>query len=427
MHDFITNLRWRGMIHDITPGIETQLAKGMMTGYIGFDPTAPSLHVGNLATIMLLKHFQLAGHKPIALVGGATGMIGDPSFKATERKFLSEEQLEYNQSCIMKQLARFLDFSSASNSAELLNNIDWFKNLSFLKFLREVGKHISVNYMVAKESVKRRLEEGISFTEFSYQLLQGYDFYYLYTTKGVQLQMGGADQWGNLTTGIELIRRKAGDEAFALTTPLITKADGTKFGKSEQGNIWLDPAMTTPYEFFQFWLNCSDEEAGRLIKVFTLLEQEEINALLQAHTAVPQERILQKAIAKELTIRVHSEIDYLQAAKTSDLLFGRATSADLWALSENDFKVIFKTIPEVVISQTQLMHMETMLDLVVATGTGIMFNSKAEVRRAIQEGSLQINKERVTEAHDKPKVKLLQNKYLLIQRGKKHHYLVKVV
>lgn len=427
MHDFITNLRWRGMIHDITPGIETQLAKGMMTGYIGFDPTAPSLHVGNLATIMLLKHFQLAGHKPIALVGGATGMIGDPSFKATERKFLSEEQLEYNQSCIMKQLARFLDFSSASNSAELLNNIDWFKNLSFLKFLREVGKHISVNYMVAKESVKRRLEEGISFTEFSYQLLQGYDFYYLYTTKGVQLQMGGADQWGNLTTGIELIRRKAGDEAFALTTPLITKADGTKFGKSEQGNIWLDPAMTTPYEFYQFWLNCSDEEAGRLIKVFTLLEEKEINELLQAHTAMPQERILQKAIAKELTIKVHSEIDYLQATKTSDLLFGRATSADLWALSEDDFKVIFKTISEVVISQTELMHMDTMLDLLAATGTGIMFNSKAEVRRAIQEGSLQVNKERVTEAHQKPNLKLLQNKYLLIQRGKKHHYLIKVV
>jgi tyrosyl-tRNA synthetase len=426
MYDFIANLRWRGMIHDITPGLDAQLQKGMMTGYIGFDPTASSLHVGNLATIMLLKHFQLAGHKPIALVGGATGMIGDPSFKAAERKFLSEETLLYNQSCIMKQLSKFLDFSSGANAAELLNNIAWFENFSFLKFLREVGKHISVNYMMAKESVKRRLEEGISFTEFSYQLLQGYDFFHLHTTKGVRLQMGGADQWGNLTTGIELIRKKMGEEAFALTAPLVTKSDGSKFGKSEQGNIWLDPNMTSPYEFYQFWLNCSDEDANRLIKIFTLLGQEEIDNLIQAHTKVPQERILQKEIAKELTIRVHSEKDYVQAIKTSELLFGHATESDLYELTEADFKVIFKSIPEVAVSQADLDEIDDVLSLVASTGAGILFNSKAEVRRAIQEGSLYINKQKITNPYQKPTFNLLQNKYLLIQRGKKHHYLVKI-
>ena len=426
MYDFIANLRWRGMIHDTTPGLEAQLQKGMMTAYIGFDPTASSLHVGNLATIMLLKHFQLAGHKPIAVVGGATGMIGDPSFKAAERKFLSEEELLYNQSCIMKQLSQFLDFSSGHNSAELLNNIDWFKDFGFLKFLREVGKHLSINYMMAKESVKRRLEDGISFTEFSYQLLQGYDFYHLYTTKGVRLQMGGADQWGNLTTGIELIRRKAGEEAFALTAPLITKADGTKFGKSEQGNIWLDPDMTSPYEFYQFWLNCPDDDASRLIKVFTLLSQEEIEDLARLHAQAPHQRILQKEIAKELTIRVHSEADYMQAMKTSELLFGRATAEDLWGLSEKDFKIIFKSIPEVHITLAQLTETEHVLDLVASTGSGVMFNSKGEARRAIQEGSLYINKEKISDPLQKPNFKLLQDKYLVVQRGKKHHYLIKV-
>ncbi|MHB9148217.1 MAG: tyrosine--tRNA ligase [Candidatus Amoebophilus sp.] len=426
MYDFIANLRWRGMIHDITPGLEAQLQKEMITGYIGFDPTAPSLHVGNLATIMLLKHFQLAGHKPVAVVGGATGMIGDPSFKATERKFLSEEELLHNQSCIMKQLKCFLDFSPCANAAELLNNIDWFKDFGFLRFLREVGKHISINYMMAKESVKRRLEDGISFTEFSYQLLQGYDFYYLYNTKGVKLQMGGTDQWGNLTTGIELIRRKTGEESFALTAPLITKADGTKFGKSEQGNIWLDPTMTSPYEFYQFWLNCTDEDACRLIKVFTLLSKEEIDNLIELHVQAPHQRILQKQIAKELTIRVHSETDYMQARKTSELLFGHATAEDLWELSEKDFKIIFKSIPEIHITLAQLTEVEHMLDLIASTGSGIMFNSKGEVRRAIQEGSLSVNKEKITDPLQKPNLKLLQDKYLLVQRGKKHHYLIKV-
>jgi tyrosyl-tRNA synthetase len=406
--------------------LEAQLQKGMMAGYIGFDPTAPSLHVGNLATIMLLKHFQLAGHKPIAVVGGATGMIGDPSFKAAERKFLSEEELLHNQSCIMKQLSQFLDFSSGPNSAELLNNIDWFKAFGFLKFLREVGKHISVNYMMAKDSVKSRLEDGISFTEFSYQLLQGYDFYHLHTAKNVQLQMGGADQWGNLTTGIELIRKKAGKEAFALTAPLVTKADGTKFGKSEQGNIWLDPTMTSPYEFYQFWLNCTDDDAIRLIKVFTLLNQEEIENLIVSHAQAPHQRILQKEIAKELTIRVHSEGDYIQAMKTSELLFGRATAEDLWGLTEKDFKIIFKSIPEVHMTLVQLTETEHVLDLVASTGSGIIFNSKGEARRAIQEGSLYINKEKIHDPLQKFNFKLLQDKYLLVQRGKKHHYLIKV-
>jgi tyrosyl-tRNA synthetase len=426
MYDFIANLRWRGMIQDITPGLEAQLQRESMIGYIGFDPTASSLHVGNLATIMLLKHFQLAGHKPLAVVGGATGMVGDPSFKAAERKFLTEEELLYNQSCIMKQLNQVLEFSSNGNSAELLNNIDWFKDFGFLKFLREVGKHIPINYMMAKESVKRRLEDGISFTEFSYQLLQGYDFYHLYTNKGVRLQMGGADQWGNLTTGIELIRRKAGQEAFALTTPLITKADGTKFGKSEQGNIWLDPNMTSPYEFYQFWLNCTDEDASRLIKVFTLLNQEEIEDLTKLHIQTPHQRILQKEIAKDLTIRVHSETDYMQAMKASELLFGRATVEDLWSLSEKDFNIIFKSIPEIHITLAQLTESEHVLDLIASTGSGVMFDSKGEVRRAIQEGSLYVNKEKITDPLQKLNLKLLQGKYLLVQRGKKHHYLIKV-
>jgi tyrosyl-tRNA synthetase len=427
MNDFITTLRWREMIHDITPSLELQLQKGMMTAYIGFDPTAASLHVGNLATIMLLKHFQLAGHKPIVLVGGATGMIGDPSFKATERKFLTEEELAYNQACIKKQLEQFLDFTPGPNAAELVNNIDWFEQISFLKFLREAGKHITINYMMAKDSVKRRLEDGISFTEFSYQLLQGYDFYHLYSTKGVRLQMGGADQWGNLTTGIELIRRKTGEEAFALTTPLLTKADGSKFGKSEQGNVWLDPAMTSPYEFYQFWLNCSDEEAIRLIRVFTLLSQEEIQQLTKAHAQAPHQRILQKAIAQELTTRIHSQAGYEQAMKASELLFGHATTADLLALSERDFDIIFRSIPEVQLASTHFHELQHALDLVALTGINCMFGSKAEVRRAIQEGSLSINKEKLVDPQHQPTRQLLQGKYLLVQRGKKHHYLIKVV
>eukprot|EP01132_Coremiostelium_polycephalum_P000128 gene128-174_t len=425
MHDFIANLRWRGMIHDMTPGLEAQLQKGMVAGYIGFDPTASSLHVGNLATLMLLKHLQLAGHKPVVVVGGATGLIGDPSFKANERQLLSKETVVHNQLCIMKQLRQFLDFSAGPNSAALFNNMDWFEDIRFMTFLREVGKHISINYMMAKDAVKRRLEDGISFTEFAYQLLQGYDFYHLYTTKGVSLQMGGSDQWGNLTTGIELIRRKADQEAFALTTPLITKSDGTKFGKSEQGNIWLDPTMTSPYEFYQFWLNCADEDAHKLIKVFTLLEKESIEALFQAHAKAPHERVLQRAIAKELTIRVHSEADYQQALKTSHLLFGQATEEDLWKLSERDFATIFHSLPEITMTRTEWSETVHVIDLLATTGDG-MFKSKGEVRRAIQEGSIYINKERITDPLQKPTARLLQNKYVVVQRGKKQHYLIKV-
>lgn len=333
MKDFISELQWRGMIHDRMPGTDEQLKKEMTTAYIGFDPTAASLHIGNLATIMLLKHFQLAGHKPIALVGGATGMIGDPSGKSEERNLLDENVLRHNQECIKKQLSKFLDFDCGSNSAEIVNNYDWFKNFSFLEFLRDAGKHITVNYMMAKDSVKKRLETGLSFTEFSYQLLQGYDFYHLFATKNVKLQMGGSDQWGNITTGTEYIRRKAGGEAFALTTPLVTKSDGAKFGKSESGNVWLDTEMTSPYKFYQFWLNCTDEDTPRLIRVFTLLSKEEIESLEQQHKEAPHLRLLQKAMAKDITIRVHSERDYEMALKASELLFGKSTTCLLSLLS----------------------------------------------------------------------------------------------
>lgn len=412
------------MIHNITPNMEAQLQKEMAAGYVGFDPTGPSLHIGNLAIIMLLKHFQLAGHKPMVLVGSATGMIGDPSGKSAERKLLNEDELRYNQECISKQLMQFLDFSPGKNGAELLNNLDWFKDLGFLELLREVGKQLPLSYMMAKESVKRRLEMGISFTEFTYQLLQGYDFYHLYTTMGVKLQMGGADQWGNLTTGIELIRRKTGGEAFALTTPLITKADGSKFGKTEQGNIWLDPTMTSPYTFYQFWLNCSDEEAKRLIKVFTLLSQEAIATLTQAHQVAPHQRILQKTIAKELTTTVHSAAAYTQAAKASELLFGHATQTDLLALDEKDLLVIFTNLPQIKISKEQLARVEYVIELVTSTTQCIIFPTKGAASRMIQEGGVSINKVKVTDPYQKSDWVLLRERYLLVQRGRKDHYLI---
>ena len=426
MQDLIAHLRWRGMIHDIIPGTEEQLKKERTAGYVGFDPTAPSLHIGNLATIMLLKHFQLAGHKPVVVVGGATGMVGDPSGKAAERKFLAEEELRHNQACISQQLQQFLDFSDAANGAVLLNNLDWFQEMGFLQFLREAGKHISVNYMVAKDSVKRRLETGLSFTEFAYQLLQGYDFYYLYTHNNVKLQMGGADQWGNLTTGTELIRRKAEGTAFALTTPLVTKADGSKFGKTEQGNVWLDPNMTSPYAFYQFWMNCSDEEARKLIKVFTLLGQEAIEALYQAHEAAPHQRILQQAIAKELTITVHSEQAYQQATQAAQILFGNATQEALRALSEQDLLTVFANVPQVALSREQLEAVADVVELVSSATQGVIFQSKGEVRRMIQGGGLSINKIKVTDPHQKPDFVLLQEKYLLVQQGKKHYSLIVV-
>ena len=426
MQDFVANLRWRGMVHDVIPGTAEQLKKEKTAGYVGFDPTAPSLHIGNLATIMLLKHFQRAGHKPVVVVGGATGMVGDPAGKTAARKLLAEEELRYNQACISQQLRHFLDFSDVANGAVLLNNLDWFRAMGFLQFLREAGKHISVNYMVAKDSVKRRWEAGLSFTEFAYQLLQGYDFYYLYTHHNVKLQMGGADQWGNLTTGTELIRRKAGGAAFALTTPLVTKADGSKFGKTEQGNVWLDPAMTSPYAFYQFWMNCADEEACKLIKVFTLLDQAAIETLCQAHDAAPHKRILQQAMAKELTIRVHSEQAYYQAAQAAKLLFGNATQEDMQALSEQDFLTVFANVPQVALSRETLATVTDVVELVTSATQGTPFKSKGEARRMIQGGGLRINKVKVTDPHQKPGFALLQDKYLLVQQGKKNYYLIVV-
>jgi tyrosyl-tRNA synthetase len=424
MHDFIQNLTWRGMIHDMTPGIAQQLQKEKTAAYIGFEPTAPSLHIGNLAAIMLLKHFQLAGHQPIVLVGGATGMIGDPAGKSTERTLLSEDEIRYNQACISTQLSRFLDFSTNNNPALLLNNIDWFKDFSFLKFLREVGKHIPLGYMVAKDLVKRRLQTGISFTEFTYQLLQGYDFYHLYTTQGVKLQMGGADQWGNLTTGLDLIRKKAHAEAFALTTPLITRIDGSKFGKTEEGNIWLDPHMTSPYKFYQFWLNCSDEEAKQWIKVFTLLQQPEVTQLIEAHTAAPHERILQKLLAQQLTTMVHSEAAYQQANKATNLLFGQATKADLLSLSEQDFLTIFSSVPQIKIPISVLATGTDLTDLLTTLTQGLIFSSKREVRTMIQEGGVSINKEKILDPTYQLPYPLIKDKYLLVQKGKKNYYLI---
>lgn len=426
MKDFIATLRWRGMIHDIMPGTEAQLKKEMTTAYIGFDPTASSLHIGNLATIMLLKHLQLAGHKPIALVGGATGMIGDPTGKSEERNLLDEDELRHNQECIKKQLAKFLDFDGKENAAEMVNNYDWFKKFGFLEFLREAGKHITVNYMTAKDSVKKRLETGLSFTEFSYQLLQGYDFYWLYKHKGVKLQMGGSDQWGNITTGTELIRRKAGGEAFALTAPLVTKADGSKFGKSEEGNVWLDPELTSPYQFYQFWLNCPDEESHKLIRVFTLLEQEEIKALEEEHAKAPHQRILQKAMAKDITVRVHSREDYDMAVKASGILFGKSTTEDLAMLNEKTLLAVFEGVPQVDISRETLRNTTNIVALLSEATKGVVFPSKGEARKMIKGGGVSINKAKITETTHHGDLELLQGKYLLVQKGKKNYFLVRV-
>lgn len=427
--DFLAELTWRGMLHDAMPGLEAQLAKEMTSGYIGFDPTAKSLHIGNLATIMLLKHLQLAGHKPFALVGGATGMIGDPSFKAAERQFLSEEVLLENQAGIRAQLEKFLDFDCGANSAELVNNYDWFKEIGFLQFLREVGKNVSINYMMSKDSVKNRLQTGISFTEFSYQLLQGYDFYWLYKNRHVCLQMGGSDQWGNITTGTELIRRigfvedeTAVYEAFALTTPLVTKADGTKFGKSEGGNVWLDPAMTSPYEFYQFWLTQADSDCARLIRVFTLLSKEEIESIEAAHEQAPHLRLVQKALAKDVTIRVHGEHAYEQAVQASEVLFGKGTLEILNTFDEALFAAVFKGVPQTTISRSEYEATTTLLDL-ISTATGAeIYASKGEARRALQGQAVSINRTKYadekTPLHE---FELIQNKYLLVGKGKKNH------
>jgi len=427
MRNFIEELRWRGMVHDLTPGTEEQLQKEMTSAYIGFDPTAKSLHIGNLATIMLLKHLQLAGHKPYALVGGATGMVGDPSGKSEERNLLDENMLRSNQEGVRTQLEKFLDFdNNKKNAAVMVNNYDWFKDIGFLSFLRDAGKHITVNYMLAKDSVKNRMETGLSFTEFSYQLLQGYDFYHLYENHGVKLQMGGSDQWGNITTGTEFIRRRANGEAFALTTPLVTKSDGTKFGKTEGGNIWLDPEMTSPYKFYQFWLNTSDEDATTLIRVFTLLDKNEIETLEKQHIEFPHLRILQKAMAKEITCTVHSDKEYENAVTASSILFGNSTTDELSKIDEQTLLSVFEGVPMEVISPNDLSESVNISDLLSVRTNNIIFKSKGEARRMIQGGGVSVNKIKISDPDSKPDFSLLQDKYLVIQRGKKNYFLVKV-
>ncbi|MBO8461061.1 MAG: tyrosine--tRNA ligase [Bacteroidetes bacterium] len=426
--NFVEELRWRGMLHDIMPGTEEQLNKEMTTAYVGIDPTADSLHIGHLCSIMLLRHFQRSGHKPIALIGGATGMIGDPSGKSAERNLLDEATLKHNQEAIKKQLEKFLDFNSNEpNHAELVNNYDWMKDYSFLDFAREVGKHITVNYMMAKDSVKRRLNgearDGLSFTEFTYQLLQGYDFLYLNQHKNCKLQMGGSDQWGNITTGTELIRRTNGNEAFALTSPLITKADGGKFGKTESGNIWLDRRYTTPYKFYQFWLNVSDADAERYIKIFTMLSKEEIDALIAEHQQAPHLRTLQKRLAKEVTIMVHSEEDYNAAVEASGILFGNSTSEALKHLDEETLLSVFEGVPQFNVALSVLDNGCKVIDLL--TEHASVFPSKGELRKLIQSGGVSINKEKVTSTDEEIKSdNLLNNKYLLVQKGKKNYFLL---
>lgn len=426
--NFVDELRWRGMIHTMMPGTEELLKKEMVTAYLGIDPTADSLHIGHLCGVMMLRHFQRCGHKPLALVGGATGMIGDPSGKSQERNLLDEETLRHNQECIKKQLGKFLDFESdAPNRAELVNNYDWMKDFSFLDFARTVGKHITVNYMMAKESVQKRLNgearDGLSFTEFTYQLLQGYDFLHLYETKNCKLQLGGSDQWGNITTGAELIRRTNGGEVFALTCPLITKADGGKFGKTESGNIWLDPRYTSPYKFYQFWLNVSDEDAKRYIKIFTSLSKEEIEGLIAEHEQAPEARVLQKRLAKEVTIMVHSEADYNAAVEASGILFGKATSEALKRLDEDTLLSVFEGVPQFEVSKTDIEAGIKAVDLF--TEKAAIFPSKGEMRKLVQGGGISLNKEKLA-AFDQEitAADLLDEKYLLVQRGKKNYYLV---
>jgi len=422
---FVDELRWRGMLHDIMPETEELLNKEKVIAYIGFDPTAESLHIGSLVQILLLMHLQRAGHQPIALVGGATGMVGDPSFKADERPLLSEEQLQKNVAGIKKQLEQFLDFEKAENPAEIVNNYDWFKDFSLLDFLRDVGKHISVNYMMAKDSVKKRLETGISFTEFSYQLIQGYDFYWLWKNKGVKLQLGGSDQWGNIVTGTELIRRIAGGSAYALTCPLITKADGSKFGKTEQGNVWLDAKLTSPYQFYQFWLNCSDEDAKRYIKIFTFLDKDSIENLIAQHEQAPHERALQKKLGEEITTLVHGKEELEMALKATDILFGKGTADDIKALNEQQFLQVFDGVPQFQVSKEKLIAGIPLLDF-LATETQI-FPSKGEARKMLPSGAVMLNREKITDQNFVVTTEWLMNdKFILAQKGKKNYFLITV-
>lgn len=423
MKNFVEELRWRGMIHDIMPGTEEQFLKQTATAYVGFDPTADSLHIGHLVGIMMLSHLQRSGHRPIVLLGGATGMIGDPSFKSQERKLLTLEEIQHNQACIKKQLSRFMDFETeAENKALVLNNYDWNSKWSFLDFIRDVGKHITVNYMMAKDCVKKRIETGLSFTEFSYQLLQAYDFKYLYENYGCKLQMGGSDQWGNITCGTELIRRTLSGEAFAMTCPLITKADGTKFGKTEKGNVWLDAEKTSPYAFYQFWLNVSDDDAKKFIRIFTFLTKDEIEALEKQHDEAPNLRILQKALAKDITIRVHGEEEYNKAVEASEILFGKGTTDTLKRLDSATFLSVFEGVPTFEVSKEEILQGINIIDL-LAEKTQILA-SKGEVRRALKENSLSINKEKVKEDFVTSSNDLLNEKYILVQKGKKNYFII---
>lgn len=430
MNSFIQELKWRGMLQDMTPELEEHLAKGMASAYLGFDPTADSLHIGHLVGVMTLLHFQRAGHQPVALVGGATGMIGDPSFKSSERNLLDKPTLDHNVDCIQKQLAKFLDFSgNQPNKASLVNNYDWISKFTFLDFIRDVGKHITVNYMMSKDSVKRRLEDGngLSFTEFSYQLIQGYDFYHLWKNENCTIQLGGSDQWGNIVTGTELIRRMGGGSAFALTVPLITKADGTKFGKTEGGSVWLDPDKTSPYAFYQFWLNVSDADASKYIRIFTVLDQSTVEKLEKEHAEAPHLRILQKEIAKEVTCMVHSKEDYEMALKASDILFGKSSTEDLASLDERTFLAVFEGVPQVQLSQSVFSQLENVLDLLGEKTNFQLFPSKGEARKMILGGGVSINKEKVEDPQGPVAYTLLQGKYLLVQKGKKNYVIVEVL
>lgn len=428
--DFIEELSWRGMIHQMMPGTDEQLKKEMTTAYLGIDPTADSLHIGHLVGVMMLKHFQRAGHKPIALVGGATGMIGDPSMKSQERKLLDEETLRHNQEAIKNQLAKFLDFDSdAPNAAEMVNNYDWMKNFSFLDFIRDVGKHITVNYMMAKDSVKKRLsgesQQGMSFTEFSYQLCQGYDFLHLYKEKNCRLQLGGSDQWGNITTGTELIRRTVGGEAYALTCPLITKADGGKFGKTESGNVWLDPRYTSPYKFYQFWLNVSDADAEKYIKIFTELTREEVAALVEEQAQNPGARPLQKRLAKEITTMVHSAADYEAAVEASQILFSNHAGETLRKIDEATLLAVMEGVPQFEVPRSAINEGVKLADLL--TETAAVFPSKGEMRKMVQGGGVSINKEKISDPYAPVTADMLLNdKYILVQRGKKNYFLLYV-
>lgn len=429
MSNFIDELRWRGMLQDMTPDLEQHLKEGMRSAYLGFDPTADSLHIGHLVGVMTLLHFQRAGHKPFALVGGATGMIGDPSFKSAERNLLDKTTLDHNVECLKKQLAKFLNFEEgAANKAELVNNYEWMAQFTFLDFIRDVGKHITVNYMMAKDSVKRRLEEGngLSFTEFSYQLIQGYDFFHLWKNQQVSIQLGGSDQWGNIVTGTELIRKMEGGSAFALTVPLITKADGSKFGKTESGSVWLDPEKTSPYAFYQFWLNVSDEDASKYIRIFTLLDKAGIESLEKEQQEAPHMRILQKEIAKQVTIMIHGEQEYEMALKATSILFGKSSTEDLAALDERTFLQVFDGVPQVQIDRAEFEETANVVDLLSEKSQGLIFPSKGEARKMIQGGGVSINKEKVSDPNSPVNFALLQDKYLLVQKGKKQYYIISV-